>query len=198
MLSGSSRMMLTVGLLIGLAGCYSDRPHDYGKERPPVDQLDERDKGLQSKDVISASEKMAMDLLAAPELNASHTRWTMVVDKMEDHTADHEFSRNFDIFLERLRVKLSQEGHDRVALIENKARFHDLRSRELESERDDAPAAANAPAPKPVVQPDYALYGKAIDMPNRATNFYQLQFDVVNLQTREQVWSRVYEVKVAR
>ena len=52
-----------------------DRPHEYGKQRPPVDQLDSRDRGLQSKDVVAASDQMAMDLLALPELRDSAHRW---------------------------------------------------------------------------------------------------------------------------
>ena len=35
-------------------------------------------------------------------------------------------------------------------------------------------------------------------MPNRSTNFYLLQFNIVNTHTRVQVWSRTYQVKVSR
>jgi hypothetical protein len=35
-------------------------------------------------------------------------------------------------------------------------------------------------------------------MPNRATNYYLLQFDLTNFNTREQVWSNQYEVQTAR
>ena len=64
--------ILTAGLVIAAVGCHEDRPHDYGEQRPPVDQLDPRDSGLQSKDVVAASDKMAMDILGSiPELNES-------------------------------------------------------------------------------------------------------------------------------
>ena len=118
-----------------VVGC-SDRPHDYGRQRPPVDQLDDRDSGLQSKDVVAASDQMAQDLLATRDLNASRNRWTMVVDHVDNETTDNRF--NLDIFLERLRVNLAKYGHDRVALIENKAKYHGLQSNELEGNGGDA------------------------------------------------------------
>jgi hypothetical protein len=180
-------------------GCASDRPHDYGRQRPPVDSLDEGDRGLQSKDIVTASDLMARDLLAFRELRQSPTLWTVVVDRVEDRTTDRSFPMtNFDIFLERLRSNLSEQGPGQIRLIENKARFQNLRGRELESERDDFRQGSGARPGGAPVNPDYALYGKAYDLPNRRTNYYYIQFDMVNLQTREQVWSRKYEVKVAR
>ncbi|MCY2953319.1 MAG: hypothetical protein NTU53_15275 [Planctomycetota bacterium] len=193
------KFLISIGLLAALTGCANDKPHEYGRERPPVDSLDSRDSGLQSKDVVAASDLLARDLLALRELRQSTTQWTMVVDRVEDRTLDRYFPpTNYDIFIERLRSNLSELGQGQIRLIENKARFNQLRARELDGERDTfQQGAAGNPAPA-AIQPDYALYGKAIDMPNRGTNYYYLQFDVVNLKTREQVWSRKYEVKVAR
>ncbi|MBV8781283.1 MAG: hypothetical protein JO353_07790, partial [Phycisphaerae bacterium] len=153
--------LIAVGAAFAV-GC-SDRPHDYGRQRPPVDQLDSRDRGLQSKDVVAASDQMAQDLLADHDLNASHDRWTMVVDHVDNETTDNRF--NLDIFLERLRVNLAKYGHDRVALIENKARYHGLQSNELEGEREgDAYGQGDSRGTnKPVyrgIQPDYSLYAK--------------------------------------
>ena len=189
----------TLGVLAGLAGCQSE----YDKQRPPLDQVDKRDRGLQSDTVLQASDQIAMSLLALPELNASERQWTLVVDRMEDRTIDEKFNFDYDIFLERLRTNLARQGRGRVRLIENKQRFYDLRSRELEdvggggagADEFGQGGAGGAPAP---VQPDFALYGKAFDLPNRTTNYYMLQFDVVNLQTREQVFSDQYEVRVTR
>src|SRR5204862_491624 len=113
------KLLAAVVIFAGaIAGCSHDRPHEYGEERPPVDQLDSRDRGLQSKDVASATDQLAQDLLRLPEMNASKEQWTVVVDRVENHTTDPRF--NYDIFTERLRVNLSKYGHGRVALIENK------------------------------------------------------------------------------
>jgi hypothetical protein len=184
-----------------LAGCASDRPHDYGENRPPVDSVSPDDRGLQSKDVVSASDQMAQDLLASPDLNHSQNRWTMVVDHVDNETQNHRF--NLDIFLERLRVNLAKYGHDRVALIENKAKYHGLQSNELEGEREGDPyqQGDSAGTNKPVyrgIQPDYSLYAKIMEMPNRGTDYYYCEFTVTDLRTREQVWTNAYEVRVAR
>ena len=48
------------------------------------------------------------------------------------------------------------------------------------------------------INPDYIMYGKAMDMPNNSTNFFLLEFTIFNAQTRVQVWSRHYEVKTSR
>lgn len=183
-----------------LAGCASDKPAGYGSDRPPVDQVDPRDRGLQSMDVLAASDKMAMELLSSPALNESRTQWTVVVDRVEDSTTDRNFSgTNYDIFLERLRTKIFQLGHGRIQLIENKARFHNLRNKELENGGADQFGQGGGDNIGPAgIQPDYVLYGKALDMPNRATNYYQIQFDMTNFKTREIVWNGMYEVRAAR
>jgi PBP1b-binding outer membrane lipoprotein LpoB len=185
-----NKMMMTAGLLGLLAlGC-SDKPHEYGQERPPVDQLDKRDSGLQSKDVVQASDQMAMDLLADPTLNASHTRWTIVVDRVENKTVNSRF--DLDIFLERLKSNLAKQGKGRVQLIENRDKLRDLQSRELEN---NTPGSAPGPAG---IQPDYSLYAKITELPNRGTSYYLCDFTLTDLRTRELAWTNSYEVRVAR
>lgn len=192
------KALVGMGLLVGLAGCQSDKPERYSRERPPVDSLDDRDSGLQSKDVVAASETLARDLLGLRELRQNPEMWTMVVDRIQDRTIDRSFHYNYDIFIERMRSVLSEQGPNQIRLIDNKRTFEDIRARELDSERDTFQQGGRGGSASNAIQPQYALYGKAFDMPNRGTNYYMIQFDVVNLDTREQVWSRKYEVKVAR
>ena len=193
-------LLFTLGA--GLAVGCSDRPHDYGSQRPPVDQIDSRDSGLQSKDVVAASDKMAQDLLADHDLNASRDRWTMVVGNVQNETSDPR--ANLNIFLARLKDNLAELGHDRVALIENKAAYHKMQSQELEGERQgdtfgqgDTPAGVAKPTYRGI-QPDYELNATMMDLPNRGTDYYYCEFKVDDLRTRETVWARHYEVKVAR
>ena len=188
-------MMLSV-LAAAAGGCAGrDRPYEYSRERPPVDQLDPRDRGLQSKDVVSASDQMAMDLLALPELAATGHRWLIVVDRVENLTASRR--QDLDIFLERLRINLARYGRGRVQLIENRDKLRDLQFRELEQERDDFGQTGGRRAPGPAgIQPDFALYGRIMEMPNRATSYFLCEFTLTDLNTREQVWTNAYEVRV--
>jgi hypothetical protein len=181
-----------------LAGCHDDRPHSYGEERPPVDELHSGDKGLQSKDVISATDSLAQDLLADPALNASKTQWTLVVTNVENQS--HDPGYNADIFTERLKVKLSQYGQGRVALIENKAKLENLQHQELEpgQRQDNYGQGPGTPAGPNGIQPDYALYGKIMEMPNHSTTYYFCEFSITDLHSRRLVWTRSYEVKALR
>jgi hypothetical protein len=191
---------MTTGMLIGLlgllglcglVGCAHDKPHEYGQQRPPVDELDRRDTGLQSKDVVQASDQMAMDLLADANLNASHTRWTIVVDHVENKTVSAR--HDLDIFLERLKTNLARQGKGRVQLIENRDKLRDLQSRELEND------GSNGAAPGPKgIQPDYSLYAKIMELPNRGTSYYLMEFTLTNFKTRELAWTNSYEVRVER
>src|SRR5438270_8392385 len=103
----------------GVVGCQPDRPHDYGQMRQPVDELNAEDRGLQSKDVVDAADKISRDLLADPTLNAT-PGWRLVVSNMEDKTTDNLFRTNFDIFLQALKGDLAQKSGNRIQLIENK------------------------------------------------------------------------------
>jgi hypothetical protein len=46
------------------------------------------------------------------------------------------------------------------------------------------------------IQPDYFLYGRIMEMPNRATSYFLCEFTLTNSHTGEQIWTNSYEVKV--
>lgn len=167
-------------------GCYHDKPHDYGRQRPPVDQLDSRDEGLQSKDVVNASDQMTMDLLQLPELNVSDHRWTVVFTGVRNETISAQ--QNLDIFVARLKSNVAQQGRGRIQIIANRDSYRDVQNRELEQGSTAAPAGT---------QPDFALEAVARDLANRGTNYYFIEFRLVDLRTREEVWNKGYEVRVA-
>lgn len=194
----SRRMWMTIVAVLAtglIAGC-SDKPHRYGRERPPIDQLDGRDKGLQSKDVVSASDAMAQSLLSDPRLNGSKEQWVMVVDRVEMNAVDAR--GDLDVFLRRLKVNLDRFGKGRVTFVENRDKLRQLQSRELDSERDDFGQGSAPRPPMGRLQPDYGLYCKVTDLPNRGTNYYFFEFTVTDLRSGIQPWTDAYEVRVAR
>ncbi len=191
--------LFAAGLLAALAIMTGCAP-SYEDQRPPMDQLDPRDRGLQSKDVLQASDALAMDLLALDELNESRSQWLIVVDQVEDNTRSRLFTGNFDVFLQRLRTNVQRQGRGRVRIIANRRGFYQVRGRELESEREDdfgqgEPGGRRAEGAR---DPDFALRATAMDLPNRGTVYYNLMFELVDLRTREVVWTDQYEVRTSR
>ncbi len=91
-------------------------------------------------------------------------------------------------------------GRGGWALIENKAKLENLQHQELEAgpRADNYGQGPGTPAGPNGTQPDYALYGKIMEMPNHATTYYFCEFTVTDLHSRRVVWTRSYEVKAAR
>lgn len=186
-----SLLALSAGLFGVAMGCQpTDKPHDYGQRRPSVNDLDERDAGLQSRDINWAADQMAADLLSDPELNRSREQWTVVVTTMDDKTRSREFMTDYDIFLQALKARIAKQGRGRVTLITNRDKFYNLRDKELEG-------PANQPAPA-AVNPDYAMTGVVRDLPRRGTIYYQMEFSIEDLKRRTTAWTGSYEVKVSR
>lgn len=183
---------LLAGVIAVGAGCKS---RTYDDERPPVDQLTKGDRGLQSKDVVNASDQMAMELLALPELNASDHRWTIVVTGVKNKTVSAR--QNLDIFIQRLKTNIGKHGRDRVQLMANRDEFHEIQARELEQPSDEFKQGSGRAVGPAGIQPDFGLEAVAMDLPGRKTDYYNLEFRLIDLKTREQVWTGSYEVKAA-
>lgn len=197
--TGGAMLAAMICLMAMSGGCAQDRPQAYGRERPPVDQLNEGNGGLQSKDIVSATDQMATDLLSLPELNASTRQWTIVLTNVENRSQSPMFS--YESFTQRLRSKLFALGRGRVALIENRDKYKGLQSKELEQGVDPFGQGGGRVQPGPVGQnPDFGLYVTIDEMPNRATSYYLITATLTNLGTRQQVWisPNPYEVNVAR
>jgi PBP1b-binding outer membrane lipoprotein LpoB len=168
-----------------LDGCVYEQPPG----RIPADQLSDDNGGLQSKDVQSATDQMATDLLALPRLNASDRKWTIVVSDAINQTTD-PYTIQYNVFSNRLKSVLLAKSQGRVQLIDNKEAYHTLQNQELES-----PAGGGQPAG---VQPDYALTITINEMPNRAYSYFQVNAKLTSLNSREIFWGNTYEIQAAR
>jgi hypothetical protein len=167
-----------------------------------VDQLDDRDRGLQSKEVVDASDLLVQKILALPEFNGP-TRRPVVVTNIENRTTEPGF--NYDIFLQRLKTNLGQYGRDRIFLVDNRAHINKVRSSELETGgagpdtfgQGDGRNQGGAIVPPTSVQPEWELSGVVSELPNRGTSYYHFEFSLNNVVTRETI-PLAYEVRVGR
>lgn len=174
--------------LVGGIGCNS-----YEDERPPVDQLDSRDEGLQSKDIVNATDLMAQSILGDDDINKRTERLIIVADHMEDNTTT-PFPK--DMFILRLKTAIGKHGKGRVQLVENRDRLRQMQARELEGET--TPTGQPGPAG---LQPDYALNGTITELRKQGTSYYYCEFKLTGLKgadARQIVWTDAFEVKVAR
>jgi hypothetical protein len=196
----NSTLLRVAGLgLLVVAGCTpQERPGGYSRENPDLSARDPRESGLGSKDLVAATDQMAMDLLNDPELNRSRTQWTVVVMKMENQTVtDRRF--DYSIFLGALETKISKQGRGRVTLFENLDRFNKMRDEELEGPgRDPFGQGGGAARPARPRQPDYGMYGKVQELPGRGVSTYRLEFTITSFQTGVKVWTNDYIVKLDR
>jgi hypothetical protein len=182
-----SRMMGLAVALLGVAvvigGC--GRPEPYHRQRPPVGDLDPRDRGLQSRDVIDATDTLVMRLLALPEFNQPERR-TMIVTRIDNQTTNPRF--NYDIFMQRLRSNLGAQGRDRIALLAGRQRHDELLREEMERPYDPfLQGEGTVGGPNGALQAEYALHGTIQELRGRGTSFYHFDFTVTNLRTREDI-----------
>ena len=180
---------LSAGVLALGVGCSKN----HGRVRPPVDELSDKGRGLQGKDVVSATDQMAASLLSSPALNASRDQWTIVVDHVENLSASQR--GNLDIFLIRLRARLSQLSAGRVTLIENRQKLNELQNRELDPIAVD-PNRPATPAP-PRLQPNYYLSAKLADLPSGESTYFIVDF-TLSKNDRTIPWEGMYEVATSR
>jgi hypothetical protein len=175
------KSIIAIGLaaVAALAGCASDHtPEGYHRMRPEVTEISTRDRGLQSSEVVEASEKLAAEILSLPEVNQSSRRLTVVFTGLEDLTRRRQI--DYNIFLERLKTEISYKGRDRIAIVTNRDTFYRTRSAELDAPRGaerDVPPAANR------IQPDFSLQGKVMDLPNRGTDYYLFTFSLADIRS---------------
>ena len=178
---------LSLAALAALAGCSSDhKPQEYHHMRPEVSEISTRDRGLQSADVVDASEMLANKILSLPEVNQSSRRLTIVFTHMDDLTRRRQF--NYDIFLERLKTEIAERGRDRVAIVTNRDKFYQTRNAELDPapasrERDDYGRRGTVAPPANRIQPDFALEGKVMDLPNRGTDYFLFTFSLADIRS---------------
>lgn len=202
-MNGSIKWALVAALATGgLVGCHPT----YEDERPDVNSLDPRDKGLQSKEVIDSTDQMAASILGDPDLNAKPTQMLIVVRNIKDDTTNSGARTNLDIFLRRLKVILQQKGRGRITLIVNRDELRDMQSKELDLDtgpKDEFGQGGNASGPKLPArrEPDYVLDGRITELNNRGTSYFFFDFRISGIKGADsgvEVWNGGYEVKVAK
>lgn len=169
----------------------------YEELRPDPSSLNPHDAGLQSKDLIEMTDKLAADVLKIPEIAGSPTKIVIVMKDIENHTSQPGTSLR--IYVARMRVKLNTYARDRLAFVEERKTTARLQNEELGNTNTDpfgeAGRPGGAPPGTPLLQAGYVLKGEFLDLPRGATTYYLCNFQLTNLRTGEIVWENKYETR---
>ncbi len=185
-----SGMALAACLL--LTGCAE---HGYSYYRPGVSSFQPGDQGLQSRDLVDMTNRLAADLLKIPEIAQNPNKVIIVMTGIDNKTSQPW--QNDQIYLARMRALLNQYARDRIAFVIQPQELQQLQQQELGGAGGDAfEQSSRGQVPQNTrMIPQYALKGVFYDLPNSATTYYLCTFQLVNLQTGEVVWEGHYETR---
>lgn len=202
----SSRPMRTIVpaslLLLSLAACNTP-PKNEGwsgsRVDPSADSLGEIGQAdLRSKDLLAATDKMAMDIAARLDITNPASKPVIVVGEIENKTTSPE--KNYQIFLARLRSGLNASGaRSGLEFVRERSYVENQRDREFGGKNPENTSTAYQS------RAQYMLTGEVFDMPGADANYFMMSFQLVQLVNQAAtgpnvgsgaiVWENMYEVK---
>jgi len=153
--------------------------------------------GLRSADLVTATDRMAMDIAQRLDITSRQSPPKIFVGEIENKTTGYH--QNYQVFLARLRAQLNSSGaRNGLEFIRERDFVETQRTREY----GDKDPASTADAYQS--RADYVLTCEVYDLPSGGTNYYLLDYQLVQLRdastgpdvgTGAIVWENSYEVK---
>lgn len=172
----------------GESGYRMDPTHDSPAEMGSLD--------LRSADLVNATDAMARDIAQRLDIVNMQSKPRIVVGKIENRTRMPQ--QNYQVFIARLRTQLQASGtREGLEFIAERARMEGARNTEYGADSQDSAASYASRA-------DYMLTCEVYDLPSGATNYYLLDYQLIQLReaatgpnvgTGTIVWENAYEVK---
>jgi hypothetical protein len=153
--------------------------------------------GLKSADLVTATDTMARDIAQRLDITNTESAPKIFVGEIENKTSDRNF--NYQVFLARLRAELNASGaRHGLEFIRERDFIETQRAREYGTKQADSTASAYKS------RADYVLTCEIYDLPSAGTNYYLLDYQLVQLRAASSgpdvgsgaiVWENSYEVK---
>ncbi len=153
---------------------------------------------LRSADLVTATDRMAMDIASRPDINNPDNPPILFVGPVVNKTSQPQ--QNFEIFVARLRA-IRNASQSRHGLSIRADREFIERMRQLEYGTTSDPDSGEAYASPN----EYVLTAIIHDMPSGGTNYYLVEYQLVQLAEYAEsgpnrgaatiAWSNFYEVK---
>jgi PBP1b-binding outer membrane lipoprotein LpoB len=198
MICTRTKTLSAAALAVVLAGCAS-----AGVKNPsgvPVTEMrpDERGfvggTGVESTDIVAATDKMAREILNIPEIANAQGKPYVITEPVVNNT---RFALNKDIFLTRIRQQLNEKARGKMIFLARD------RIATLEKERQMKQTGQVTTSSDPTVQEfrgaDYLLTGKLEGQSTRTSqgisDYILYTFQLINMRTSEIVYDGAYEIK---
>jgi penicillin-binding protein activator len=185
-------------LAVILAGCASagvKNPSGTGvTEMRPDERGFVGGTGVESTDIVTATDKMAREILSTPEIASAQSKIYVITDPVINNT---RFAINKEIFLTRIRSELNSKARGKMTFL---AREY---AATLEKERQMKQTGQVTTSSDPNVQEfrgaDYLLTGKLEGQSTRTSkgisDYILYTFQLVNVRNTEIVYEGSYEIK---
>ena len=154
-------------------------------------------RSLTSADLVTATDNMARDIAQRLDVANAQSPPKIFVGEIENKTTDRNF--NYQVFLARLRAQLNSSG-TRYGMEFIRERDFVETQRDREYGNKDVASSATAYESRA----DYILTCEIFDLPSGGTNYYLLDYQLVQLRNATSgpnvgsgaiVWENSYEVK---
>jgi hypothetical protein len=195
MIFGSSLLLLSACVTTpppqnrGTSGARMDPASDSSAE---LDSQSPR-----SADLVQATDKMAQDLASRLDVVNRESPPRIFVGEIENNSS--MYAQNYQVFLARLRAELNASGaRHGLEFVRERQFVEDQRAREYGGKDPGATAAAYKS------RADFVLTCEIFDLPSGGTNYYLLDYQLVQLRDAVTgpdvgpgaiVWENFYEVK---
>ncbi|MCI0364154.1 MAG: penicillin-binding protein activator LpoB [Phycisphaerales bacterium] len=191
-----------VACVLILSACQSGPPRNRGMSGGRLDPTKDApsevgSNTLRSQDLIAATDLMAQDIAQRLDIVNRHAPPKIFVGNPENKTSGRHL--NYQVFLTRLRAQLNSSGaRHGIEFIRERQFVETQREREYGGKDPESTAAAYES------KADYVLTCEIFDLPSAGTNYYLLDYQLVQLRDASTgpdvgagaiVWENSYEVK---
>jgi hypothetical protein len=153
-----------------------------------------RNTALDSVDLVMMTDDMAAKIVSDPDVQGAlrdSGKLKVVVQPVENQMVGEVLPRGpAEAFTARVRSLLAKSAPGNFTWIMNRDAFYRLRNQELDVDLGPSPEAIN---------PDYALQARFSSLTDEdvkhRSSYYLCVYELLNLQTRNVLWSGSYEVK---
>jgi penicillin-binding protein activator len=198
MLCTYSRPLSSTALALVIAGCASagvKNPSGVGvTEMRPDERGFVGGTGVESTDIVTATDQMAREILSIPEIANAQGGPYVIIEPVINNT---RFPINKEIFTDRIRVQLNSKARGKMMFLARE------RIATLERERQLKQTGQVTTSSDPNVQEfrgaDYLLTGKLSGTSTRTSqgisDYILYAFQLISMRTSEIVYEGSYEIK---